>query len=540
MSSAVKDEPTAPSPDEVEDEVMNTLPALSADELEAVCGVVDIVVEETAKGKKRVLLKMAMKHLCTVTAEDDKMTEFLRIYTHLETEHNKKVTAEETDIKTRADEEAAAAKKKSEEEAAAAKKKSEEEAAVVVEKKSVADSMKKVTKSDADSHVKTKITGVYAGRPEVEALKIKDFKMNGTIGNPGCKDRITYSSLMYQVENGRKMKFSDAEISAGIIKNLQSDLDLKTLFELEPDISLDTILDMLRSCYTEPDSGALYTEFIKAVQLETETAQKFISRLMVLLKKVQLSEDCSYDETMLQKRFFHVMFTGLRDESFRSQLREKCKEDYTLERKTILKYVAEIANLERERNEKLFPKTASAASVNMVQNNGGNKDGEGVCKVKKVKEGNPFMKIDELRTEMRAEFQKEKAELKAELCEIKNILSNNQNQTSQNQNFQNQNLQQQNLQNQNFQNRSNFQNQNQNFQNRSNFQNQNQNFQNANTTNLNPGVQNFVPRSRWKPRKCPNCVSTNAFRCFHCWTCGSNEHKSLACPGIDVEEEKNE
>ena len=373
-----------------------------------------------------------------------------------------------------------------------------------------------------------------------EAMKIKDFKINGVIGNPGCKDRITYSSLVYQIENARKMKYSDAEISAGIIKNMQADLELKTLFELEPSISLNTMLDMLRSCYTEPDSATLYSEFTSAAQLPTESAQRFVTRLMVLAKKVMtlsIEEGCAFDERMMQKRFFHVMFTGLREENIRSQLRMKCKNDHTLPREEILKYIADISTVEMERKEKLFPKKET--SVNMVGLEGNRCDGN-----KKTKE-NPFTKIDDLKAEMRAEMQKEKEELKAELFEIKKvILSSYQNQNPQKNNFQDAHVQNQQFRSSSMQ--------DQKFQN-SNWQSQNL---------LNPSVQNAVPQNRnnssqlnpMQPpfiqgtgrggqiTKCAGCISRNAPRCFHCWHCGSTTHRRFECPNFAEmsSQEKNE
>ena len=287
---------------------------------------------------------------------------------------------------------------------------------------------------------------------------------------------------------------------------MQADLELKTLFELEPDTTLDEMLELLRSCYVEPDSGALFTEFCNAAQTERESAHQFVSRLMVMVSKITkmaAEEGCPYDKTMLQKRFFHVVFTGLRDESVLSQLREKCRGDHTIPRTTILKYVTDIWTAEKERQIKLLAQTQKAG-VNMVQME--KSDEGGVERKKKVKEGNPFAKIDDLRAEMKAEMRKENAELKAELNEIKNaILSVNQVGQSMNQNpFQNQNFQQQ--------------------------PNSNHQMQNS---NLNAGARQFFPRRRGI-RKCPNCVTTNQFRCFHCWTCGSSEHKINACPGIDA------
>ena len=73
--------PPTTDPDEVEDEVLNTLPTLNASELEEICELIGVTVKETQKGKRRVLVKLVMKFLCVDEDEDDeKLAEFLLVY----------------------------------------------------------------------------------------------------------------------------------------------------------------------------------------------------------------------------------------------------------------------------------------------------------------------------------------------------------------------------------------------------------------------------------------------------------------------------
>ena len=48
--------------------------------------------------------------------------------------------------------------------------------------------------------------------------RLKDFKINGSIGRPGERDKLSYTSFAYQIQNGRAAGFSEAEICAGLIK----------------------------------------------------------------------------------------------------------------------------------------------------------------------------------------------------------------------------------------------------------------------------------------------------------------------------------
>ena len=39
--------------------------------------------------------------------------------------------------------------------------------------------------------------------------KLKNFKISGSIGGSGEKDKLSYMSLVYQIQNGRKTGYND-------------------------------------------------------------------------------------------------------------------------------------------------------------------------------------------------------------------------------------------------------------------------------------------------------------------------------------------
>ena len=48
--------------------------------------------------------------------------------------------------------------------------------------------------------------------------KSKDFKISGSIRRSGEKEKLSYTSLVYQIQNDRKAGYNDNEICAGVIK----------------------------------------------------------------------------------------------------------------------------------------------------------------------------------------------------------------------------------------------------------------------------------------------------------------------------------
>ena len=377
--------------DMVEDGVMNELPTLNAVQLEEVCVLIGLEVKEELRGKKRGLLKMLMRFLCTgEDQEDDKMTQFLQIHEHL----------------LSGKEEAEAVKKEVTEEVPD-EKQITETSVVTGEVKSEVKSEPPMLKSTPEP-----LPMKPNNNRRVQVTRLKDFKLSGMIGGDG-ESGLSLSSLEFEIEKARRLGHTDTEI-CGVVITKVADKELRKLFETEPDIDLDDVLDMLKSSNAEAkDSSAVFTEFTSTYQFEDEKVTTFIARLQRLRKevvKLGKTEGVNYDLEMLAKRGFTVLFSGLRDENVRSALREKCKGDHNTDGKVLLKYAADIVALEKERKMKLFGKKvqySEGAAVNALGAAGNDTDALN----KKKEKINPFAKIEELRTEM-----------KTELNEIKNLV----------------------------------------------------------------------------------------------------------------------
>lgn len=113
-------------------------------------------------------------------------------------------------------------------------------------------------------------------------LKIRDFKISGSIGTPGQKDRLTYLSLSYQINSADKQGFSETEIISGVIKAINPGNPLRTYLEGRTFLSVKQLLKILRSHGKE-----------KVILISQE-------------------EDCPFEESMVMNRFLHTIFTGLR------------------------------------------------------------------------------------------------------------------------------------------------------------------------------------------------------------------------------------
>ena len=59
------------TPDEIEDEVLNTLPTLGVTELEEIYPLINFDCNEAWKGNRMILLKNLLKHICGLANEGD-------------------------------------------------------------------------------------------------------------------------------------------------------------------------------------------------------------------------------------------------------------------------------------------------------------------------------------------------------------------------------------------------------------------------------------------------------------------------------------
>ena len=229
----------------VENEVMMLLPELEADQLEEVCALAPVVIPEAAKGNKNQLLRLLLKHLLALD-EDNGFATFRVIHEKLTNKGDgDDARVEDAGVKN-----------------------------------------PDVTKTDVKVE-KNEEKGNFGGsKAVVDVYQLKNFKINGMIGGLGEKDKLPYSSLSYQIENGRKMGFSEEKICAAVIKAISPSNHLRTYFESIPNLNLPAVQEILRSHFRKKDSAAVFTDLAVAKQLGTESCMDFVLRIVCVRKSL--------------------------------------------------------------------------------------------------------------------------------------------------------------------------------------------------------------------------------------------------------------
>ena len=357
--------------------------------------------------------------------------------------------------------------------------------------------------------------------------RMRELKLSGTIVGPTTSAKnMTYSSLLFEVNSARKSRCPDSVIISGIIKAVHPENDAREYLVDSPNLSLDEVLQFIKNhCKQTEESGALYTSFQTARQQKNQKAIGFVTGLALLRKKVMnlsIEKGTPHDENMLRKQFFHIMFTGLRSESLRSELREKVRGDWTISDNKLLDMVREVSANEVERLEKFGEleeeSSDSEVAVNAVS-----------CKSKDVKKKkeNPFerlegllVKQDNAISELRAQVLELQSKPQAATPSFPNYAAAQ---------FYPQQLTQQHPKSQLKQGDQKAQQLQQ--------QLQQQQLQQELQQNHLQQLQAFYSLRPKRRNECNNCWQLNADRCPHCFKCGGTDHKVKECT---KPQEKNE
>ena len=202
------------------------------------------------------------------------------------------------------------------------------------------------------------------GSTRSQVARWKELKINGQIGSPGQKDKLTYTSLSFQIANARQRGFEDPEICAAVIKAISPGEYLRTYLEMCGNLTLDALIPILRTHFKEKDATLVYSELSNGTQNPSETENDFCLRMMSLRQKVLLmsnEEGGQYTEELVQGQFQKSLATGFRREAIRQQLRNILKTP--IDDIHLLKEISDVVMNETEHDSKVKPKT----SVNNVK-----------------------------------------------------------------------------------------------------------------------------------------------------------------------------
>ncbi len=183
-----------------------------------------------------------------------------------------------------------------------------------------------------------------------------EFRICGQIGEAGQREKLSYTSLMNQIESGLRTH-PETEIIEAVTRAVSPGLHLRDMLEIKRDLTLSTLKTILRGHFKVDPPSDLLQKLMNISQDPKESAQNFLFRGIELREKLQwkLSEEDEgeqFSPELIQRKFLRSIETGLLSEAVKLQLKPylsnpRIKDEELIER------VNEAANLEQERQQKL-------------------------------------------------------------------------------------------------------------------------------------------------------------------------------------------
>ena len=126
----------------------------------------------------------------------------------------------------------------------------------------------------------------------VDVSKMKDFKIKGQIGQPNQRDKLSYISLLSQINAGVEKGYSETEICYAVINSICGDLTIRKYLEtIMKDLTLTKLKQHLRAHFKQKNSTELYQELINMSQKPDEGAQNFLMRALTIRQSILVNAD---------------------------------------------------------------------------------------------------------------------------------------------------------------------------------------------------------------------------------------------------------
>ena len=151
------------------------------------------------------------------------------------------------------------------------------------------------------------------------------LRLVGTIGDQKDAKNITYSNLLSQVADARASKFTEEEIVRAIKKATVASSHLRTVFDTTTKLALGKMLGMLRDFYHEKSARELNAELEQLAQAPTEKSTDFTLRAMQLRQRAIQAYEAeggalAVVQPQVQGTFVRSLQTGLREDATSSKL----------------------------------------------------------------------------------------------------------------------------------------------------------------------------------------------------------------------------
>ena len=224
----------------------------------------------------------------------------------------------------------------------------------------------------------------------------KDLKLKGTIGDP--KDtgpgKVTYLSLIRQIEKWVKKEYNEEEICDAVIEGISSEQSLRSMLEGKWDLTVPKLRRFLRVHFEEKEATQVYKELTKLSQGRGQKVKEFVMdaiglRDKILFASTEAGNRFNYPEELVRSTCWHTVVTGIRDDNVKNEVKAVLSRDP--EDEELLESLNTAVSDEKERQGKFKEQNVKANLVEQRKQEAETKKQELVEEQKSEKKINPVV-----------------------------------------------------------------------------------------------------------------------------------------------------
>ena len=138
------------------------------------------------------------------------------------------------------------------------------------------------------------------------------FRIKGHIGKPEQSDKLSFVSLIKQIDSGIGKKYEEHEIIDGVIQVIMPIMKLRSYLKTLTGLTLPHLRKILKSHYKEKDRTSLYQGLITMFQGPKESPLTFLFRALdmhqnILFVSQETGSGLSYNPELVQGMFLPSM-----------------------------------------------------------------------------------------------------------------------------------------------------------------------------------------------------------------------------------------
>ena len=182
----------------------------------------------------------------------------------------------------------------------------------------------------------------------------REFKIKGQIGKIGDKENnLDFISVKRQITRGLAKGHKEPEIIEGVINCTRAGTTLRSFLQSSGDLTVETLLDILRSYFQEADTVELLQQLATAHQAPKEDPQTFLMACLDLKNRIVRYEDddVGFSEQTVMKILLKTLESGISDDRILNSMRPFLS-DPRVSDSVLIREMSHAVVLEKKRKEK--------------------------------------------------------------------------------------------------------------------------------------------------------------------------------------------